>query len=110
MAKERQTRRQFSSDEKAAAVRQHVLEGKPVSAVCESLGIAPNLFYRWQKEMFDHAAAAFEVKTRGRQVGAGTSRLERENERLRARLAHKDNVIAEITEDYVRLKKSLGED
>jgi transposase-like protein len=74
------------------------------------LGIAPNQFYRWQKELFDHAAAAFDVKGRGRQADSESGRLERENGRLLDRLAHKDNVIAEITEDYVRLKKTLGRD
>jgi hypothetical protein len=29
-------------------------------------------------------------------------------EKLEAKLAHKDNVIAEITEDYVTLKKHLA--
>jgi transposase-like protein len=109
MANEKRNRRHFSAEEKAGAIKRHVLGGESVSSICEALGMAPNLFYRWQKEMFDHASAAFEVKGRG-QRDSQANRLERENERLRGRLAHKDNVIAEITEDYVRLKKSLGED
>jgi len=110
MADEKRTRRQFSSEDKARAVKRHVLGGEAVSAICEDLGIAPNQFYRWQKELFDHAAAAFEVKRRGGRGDSKTRKLEQVNEKLRAKLAHKDNVIAEITEDYVRLKKSLGED
>lgn len=110
MADEKRTRRQFSSEDKARAVKRHVVGGEAVSAVCEDLGIAPNLFYRWQKELFDHAAAAFEVKGRGQRGDGKTRKLEQANEKLRAKLAHKDNVIAEITEDYVRLKKNLGED
>lgn len=102
--------RPFSSEEKAAAVKRHVMNGEAVSAICEDLGLAPNLFYRWQKELFDHAAAAFEVKGNGKRESGRVRGLERQNEKLRARLVHKDNVIAEITEDYVRLKKSLGED
>ena len=110
MGDEKRTRRQFSAEDKAAAVKRHVVGGEAVSAICEGLGIAPNLFYRWQKELFDHAAAAFEVKSRGKRSDTKTRKLEQANEKLRAKLAHKDNVIAEITEDYVRLKKSLGED
>lgn len=110
MADEKRARRHFSSADKAAAVKRHLVGGEPVSGICEGLGIAPNMFYRWQQELFDHAAAAFEVRGRGR-AGDGVSRkLTQENEKLRAKLAHKDNVIAEITEDYVKLKKSLGED
>jgi len=32
----------------------------------------------------------------------------RENEALRAKLAKKDNIIAEISKEYVALKKELG--
>jgi len=110
MGVEKRTRRQFSSEDKASAVKRHVVGGEAVSAVCEDLGIAPNLFYRWQKELFDHAAAAFEVKGRGKRGDGPARKLEQANEKLRARLAHKDNVIAEITQEYVTLKKSLGED
>jgi transposase-like protein len=110
MAKEKRNRRQFTSEDKAVAVKRHVLGGETVSAICEDLGIAPNLFYRWQKELFDHATAAFEVKRHGPGAVGKTGRLEKRIASLEAKLAHKDNVIAEITGDYVRLKKSLGED
>jgi len=111
MTAERKTRRQFSSEEKAATVKRHLVDGEAVSAICGGLGVAPNLFYRWQKELFDHASAAFEVKGRGgRRENAKTRSLEQKVEKLESRLAHKDGVIAEITEDYVTLKKTLGED
>jgi transposase len=110
MAEEKRSRRQFSSEDKACAVKRHVLGDETVSAVCEDLGVAPNQFYRWQKELFDHGAAAFEVKRRGPSPGGETRRMEKKIESLEAKLAQKDNVIAEITEDYVRLKKTLGED
>ena len=109
MANEKRNRRHFSAEEKAEAVKRHVLGDEAVSSICEALGIAPNLFYRWQKELFDHAPAAFEVKKRGRGRGAQRGKQEKRIESLETKLAHKDNVIAEITEDYVRLKKTLGQ-
>jgi hypothetical protein len=60
--------------------------------------------------LFDHGAAAFEVKGRGPRADTKTRALERKVEKLESKLAHKDGVIAEITEDYVMLKKTLGED
>ncbi len=110
MAEERKIRRQFTSEEKADAVKRHVMGGEAVSAICEDVELAPNLFYRWQKELFDHASAAFEVKGRGPRVDTKTRSLEKKVEKLQTKLAHKDGVIAEITEDYVTLKKTLGED
>jgi len=110
MGDEKGTRRHFTGEDKVEAVRRHALGGETVSGICEALGIAPNQFYRWQKELFDHGSAAFEVKGRAGRPDGRTDRLEREVERLRGQLAHKDSVIAEITEDYVRLKKTLGQD
>jgi len=110
MGDAKQIRRQFTSEEKASAVKRHLLNGEAVSAICEDLGLAPNLFYRWQKELFDHAAAAFEAKSNGRHESAMMRKLTKKVNSLETKLAHKDNVIAEITEDYVTLKKSLGED
>ncbi len=46
MGEAKRTRRQFSAEDKAAAVKRHVWGGEAVSAICEDLGIAPNLFYR----------------------------------------------------------------
>ena len=110
MTGEQKTRRQFPSEDKASAVKRHVVDGEAVSAICEDLGLAPNLFYRWQKELFDHAAAAFEVKGRGHRGDEKSRKLEKRVERLESKLAHKNDVIAEITEDYVKLKKTFGED
>jgi transposase-like protein len=47
MGDEKRTRRQFSSEDKAEAVKRHLVGGEAVSAICEGLGVAPNLFYRW---------------------------------------------------------------
>jgi len=45
----------------------------------------------------------------GRRAARRDARLETENQQLRARLAQKDGVIAEISEEYVALKKARGE-
>ena len=63
------------------------------------------MLYKWQKEFFEHGAAAFE-----RRDDAKSRRLEKQNAALKAKLANKDEVIAEIMESHVALKKSLGED
>ena len=97
-------RRTFTGAEKVAVVRRHLVEGEAVSDLCDEYGLNPTVFYRWQKELFENGAAALERRTNGRE-----RKLEEENARLRARLAHKDEVIAEIMESHVELKKSLGE-
>lgn len=96
-------RRKFTPQEKAAILRQHLLEGKPVSDDCDSHGLKPSLFTRWQKECFENGAAAFE-KTDRRTAQA----QQRRTAELEARLKKKDNVIAEIMEDLINEKKDLG--
>ena len=58
-----QIRRRFTPQEKVAILRQHLLEGKPVSDDCDSHGLKPRLFTRWQKEFFENGAAADFEKT-----------------------------------------------
>ena len=55
-----QTRRKFSAQEKVALLRRHLVEKVPVSDLCDECHLAPNVFYRWQKEFFENGAAAFE--------------------------------------------------
>jgi transposase-like protein len=97
-------RRQFSAPQKVAILREHLVEKMPVSDVCDRHGLNPTVFYRWQKAFFANGAAAFE---RGDE--APRRRLEARVEKLQAKLARKDEVIAELLEDHVRLKKTLGE-
>jgi len=98
------TRRKFSPQEKVAILRRHLLEKVPVSDLCDELHLAPNLFYRWQKEFFENGAAAFE-----RDNNTQTRHLKDRVEALQTKLAHKDEVIAEIMESHVALRKTLGQ-
>jgi transposase len=97
-------RRRFAAQEKVAILREHLLDHVPISQVCQTHGLNPTVFYRWQKQFFENGASAFEA---GRD-GAGR-KIEQRLEKLQAKLARKDEVIAELLEDHVRLKKSLGE-
>jgi transposase-like protein len=97
-------RRKFSSQDKVRILRRHLVDKVPVSDLCDEHGLHPTLFYRWQKDFFENGAAVFERKN-----DANGRRLERENAALKSKLANKDEVIAEIMESHVALKKSLGE-
>jgi transposase len=97
-------RKHLTAEEKVAILRKHFLEKAPVSTLCEQHGLNPTVFYRWQKEFFENGAAAFERRPDGRE-----RKLEERNAALTARLAQKDAVMAELLEEHVALKKSLGE-
>ena len=81
----------------------HLLEGKPVSDVCDAYGLKPNMFYRWQKEFFENGAAAFDKVDK-----RATQAQQRRFTDLEAKLRKKDTVIAEIMEDLITEKKRHG--
>jgi transposase len=99
-------RRHFSPQEKVAILKRHLLEKTPVSDLCEEAGIAPNLFYRWQKEFFDNAHVAFD---NGRKAKAVDDAKDKKIAFLEAKLQRKNEVLAELMEEHTQLKKELGE-
>ena len=104
-----QTRRKFSAEDKAAILRKHLVDKSPVSDVCDEYGIQPSVFYAWQRQVMDNLASALDGGAGRRQRNGREEQLSRENEALQAKLVKKDNVIAEVSEEFVRLKKRLGE-
>jgi len=101
-------RKKFSPEEKVRLLRLHLVEKVPVSDICDQHGLNPNVFYRWQQQLFENGSAAFEKAAKGRNDGQSKKLLEKVD-KLQARLANKDEVIAEIMASHVALKKSLGE-
>jgi transposase len=97
-------RRNFTGEEKVRILRRHLIDRVPVSDLCDELGLQPTLFYRWQKEFFEHGAAAFERVSNGKKRSE-----ERRIMALEAKIRKKDEVLGELMEEHVALKKSLGE-
>ena len=102
---EKKPRRQYSPEDKVRLLRLHLLEGKPVSEICEKEGIHPTLFYQWQRTFFENGAAAFSSP----RTETKASAADRKIETLEHKLKRKDEVIAEIMEDFIQAKKELGE-
>ncbi len=94
-------RRNYSNEEKTAILRRHLVDKKPVSDVCDEYGLQPSVFYGWQRQLLENMPVALEAGGRRRR-GSREEKLARENEALKAKLARKDNVIAEISEEYVQ--------
>jgi transposase len=100
-------RKHYSATDKVAILRLHLLEKKPVSDLCEQFGIQPNLFYRWQREFFENGAAAF--SNNGKRSQAVEAVKDRKIAALEEKLRVKNEVLAELLEEHVQLKKELGE-
>ena len=100
----KKSRKHYTAEEKVAILRRHLLEGAAVSALCDELGLQPTVFYRWQKELFENGAAAFQTKARAK-AHAEQERIEY----LEKKIRRKDEVLAELMGEHIALKKSLGE-
>jgi transposase-like protein len=101
-------RRQHSGTEIMAVLKRHLVDKIPLSEVCKEFDVCPSQFYRWQKTWLEHGAEMFERKGPGaekKQADAAQTRIAALEEKLKK----KDSVMAELLEEHVALKKSLGE-
>lgn len=97
-------RRNFTGQEKVGILRRHLVDKVPVSDLCEQVGLQPTQFYQWQKQFFENGASAFERN--------GNAKQDVAQERIAAlesKLRRKDEVLGELMEEHVALKKELGE-
>ena len=103
----RESRRQFSVSQKAQIVRRHISGKEPVSKLADEFGLQPSQIHTWVKQVLDQAERALE-RPAGR-----PPRVERLQaklvERLQTKLVQKNEVIAELMQEHVQLKKELGE-
>lgn len=100
------TRRHFSAEQKAQIVRRHLAGKEAVSDLAEELGVQPSLIHGWINQVLAQVERAFDRPS-------GKRRLEEAKERkiafLEGKLANKNEVIAELMQEHVQLKKELGD-
>jgi len=101
----KRTRRRHTPEQKAALIRQHLVDKKPVSEICDAAQIQPSVFYKWERDLLEAAPSLFA----NRRTPSREAELEQKIAALEAKLARKDAIIAEVSEEYVKLKKELGE-
>jgi transposase-like protein len=97
-------KKNFSPEQKVTIIRKQLLEKVPVSDLCDQYGFHPSLFYRWQKMFFEKGYLAFQTNT-----DSGTTKLEKKVSALENKLVKKNEVLSELMEEHVALKKNLGE-
>lgn len=99
----RKQRHNYTPEEKVAILKKHLVERVPVSDLCDKYQLQPTVFYHWQQQFFEKGAAAF-------MQGKDPKRSEtRRIEQLEEKLRKKHEVLSELMEEHVKLKKELGE-
>jgi transposase-like protein len=100
------TRRHFTAEQKAEIVRRHVAGKEPVSNLADEFGLQPSLIHNWVNLVLAQAERAFDRPAgQRRQEEAEAQKVAR----LEAKLANKNEVIAELMQEHVQLKKELGD-
>ena len=97
-------RRHFDAPQKAEIVRRHLAGKEPVSNLADEFHLQPTQIHTWVKQVLDRAEQAF-VPT-GRPADDGK---DRKIAALQQKLVKKNEVVAELMEEHVQLKKELGE-
>ncbi len=102
---EKKIRKYYKAEEKVAILRMNLLEKTPVSDLCDQHSLHPTVFYRWQKEFFDNGVLAFNGTTGSkREIDSRDRRIAEMEKSLTA----KNEVIAELMQEHIALKKRLG--
>jgi transposase len=99
-------RRHFTAEQKAEVVRRHVAGKEAVSTLAEELNVQPTLIHQWVQQLLAQAERAYERTAGPRRTDEAK---DRQIAQLQAKLADKNEVIAELLEEHVALKKELGE-
>lgn len=102
-------RRNLTSEQKLSIVREHLVEKVPVSELVDKHKIHAVQFYQWQKRLFEEGSTVFDRKTNSANKRRQQDAQSRQIEQLENRIKQKNDVMAELLEEHVALKKELGE-
>jgi len=94
----------FTVEEKCRIVEEAHQPGVTVSEVCRRHGVPTSVFYEWEAKIREGGRDALADRRRSREKAAAA-----EISRLRAELARKNDVIAELTEALMQEKKGLSD-
>jgi transposase len=97
---QRQTRKQYSAEEKIRIVLEGLRGEFSVAEICRREGINPNIYYRWSKEFLEAGKKRLMGDTIREATGPEVQTMKNENEALK-------QLVAELSLENRLLKKSL---
>ena len=96
-------RKRYSPLDKVLIIKKHLVEQVPLSDICDQYNLHPTVYYRWQKDFFENGEKAFH-KGNNSEISTLTARITN----LENKISQKNEVISELMEEHVSLKKNLG--
>jgi transposase-like protein len=101
---EKKQRRNYTPEEKVVILKKHLIDKISVPDLCDEYDLQPTVFYDWQKKFFENGACVFAKKN-----GNASSLDKRKIEALEKKMEKKNEVLSELMEEHIALKKNLGE-
>lgn len=98
-------KKRLSSKEKMMILRELLDNRVQIGELSEKYGVHPNVIYNWKKILFERGEILFEEKRE-----KTTNKTDEKISRLESKLKDRNDLISEILEDNIRLKKSLNGD
>ncbi len=100
----RKKRHNYTPEEKVAILKRHLVDHVAISDLCDEYHLQPTVFYAWQKQFFENGTSAF-IRDNGRHKRIEEQRIQQ----LEAKLRRKNEVLSELMEEHIQLKKELGD-
>jgi len=94
-------RKRYTAEEKVKILREVLEDGKQISQVAEKYGLSPNNIFKWRKQLFEEGLQTFQIK----RADISGKAEERKITALEDRIKQKDEIIAELAEELLALKK-----
>jgi transposase-like protein len=94
-------RKRYTAEEKVKILRELLEDGKQISQVAEKYGLPPNNIFKWRKQLFEEGLQVFQIK----RTDISGKAEERKIAALEEKVKQKDEVIAELAEELLALKK-----
>jgi transposase-like protein len=94
-------RKRYTAEEKVKILREVLEDGKQISQVAEKHGLSPNNIFKWRKQLFEEGLQTFQIK----RADISGKAEERKITALEDRIKQKDEIIAELAEELLALKK-----
>ncbi len=100
----RKKRHSYSPEEKVLILKRHLVGREAVSDLCDEYQLQPKIFYGWQKQFFEKGVSAFAREGKDGKQQADEQRIRA----LEEKLSRKHEVLSELLEEHIQLKKELG--
>jgi len=94
-------RKRYTAEEKMSILREILEGGKSISQTAEKYGVHPNNVMNWRKQLIEGGIQTFQIK----RIDISSRAEERKVASLESKIKQKDEVIADLAEELLALKK-----